>query len=271
MGQSPESSSSEKSRSGGSKSSGHGGRSDESSKSGGKNSGASSDSASKQSGGGLEAGGTPQEQAEKLLGIAREQATTQVASQKERVAESLGALGSALHEASRQMREQDQGQVSGYVDMAAGQVDHLASMLREQDIAQLIDTTGRFARREPTLFLAAAFALGFAGTRFLRSSAPAQNSQRWDTGSSGYESSFEGSDRYGSVAYGAGAGSGGNSGRGTSGTKNSSGFGSSDTGSGFDANRSKGIDDRSGVGAGSGSVSGDNWGAQANAGSGAEG
>ena len=187
------------------------------------------------------------EQAERLVGMAREQATTQVASQKDRAAESLGVLGSALHEASRQLRDQDGGPIAGYVDTAASQVDTLASMLREQDIAQLVDTTARFARREPVLFLTAAFALGFVGTRFLRSSAPSRGSQGWQSGSSEHSPASDGADGFGSEKS------------------------SSRTGGGSDSGRSKGMNDREGVGVGAGSVSGGAWGAHANASSGAEG
>jgi hypothetical protein len=227
-----------------------------------RDSGMSSGGATQQTGEGegIEAGGTPMEQANKLVGMAREQATTQVASQQDRIAGSLSTLGSALHAASRQMREQDEGQMAGYVEMAASQLDHVSGMLREQDIAQLIDATGQFARRQPALFLAAAFAVGFAGTRFLRSSAPSPGSQGWQSGSSGYGSSFDDPGRYGSSASGSGYAPSG-----------SSGYGASDLESGSGYGRTMGTDDRSGAGAATGSASGGAWGSQASFDSGAEG
>lgn len=111
-----------------------------------------------------------QEQVDKLVGMARGQATTQLATQKERAAGTLGSLATALREASRQMRQQDDTVTAGYVDTAAGQVDRLAGILADQDVDELLEATGQFARRQPALFLAAAFALGFAGARFLKSS-----------------------------------------------------------------------------------------------------
>jgi hypothetical protein len=111
-----------------------------------------------------------QEQAGKLVDIAREQATTQLATQKTRAASSLGSLAMALHDVSRQMRDQDDATLVTYVETAAGQIDRLAGMLNEQDVEQLLQTTEQFARRQPALFLASAFALGFVGARFLRSS-----------------------------------------------------------------------------------------------------
>lgn len=111
-----------------------------------------------------------QEQAGKLMGIAREQATSQLATQKVRVASSLGTLATALQDASRQMQDGDGAAMAGYVETAAGQLDHLAKILDEQDVEQLLKATEQFARRQPALFLGAAFALGFAAARFLRSS-----------------------------------------------------------------------------------------------------
>ena len=70
------------------------------------------------------------------------------------------------------MRKQDEGPIAEYVDTAASQVEQFANMLREQDLEQLMNTTAQFARRQPALFLGAAFALGFAATRFIKSSAP---------------------------------------------------------------------------------------------------
>ena len=49
-----------------------------------------------------------EEQAGKLVGKAREQAVAQLAPQKDLVAGTIGAVASALREASRQMREQDE-------------------------------------------------------------------------------------------------------------------------------------------------------------------
>ena len=126
-----------------------------------------------------------QDQAGSMVEQARQQATTQLSSQKERAASTLGTLGSALHEASRQVREQDDTMMAGYIDTAASQVDRLADTLKQQDLGQIIDSTGRFARQQPAVFLAAAIAVGFAGARFLRSSSQTSGQ---GMGSSGYGS-----------------------------------------------------------------------------------
>jgi hypothetical protein len=192
--------------------------------------------------------GHAQEQASSLVGMASQQATSQIGVQKDRAASTLGIVASALQEASRQMRQQDETAMAGYIDAAAGQVEHLATMLREQDINQIINTTAQFARRQPALFLAGAFALGFIGTRFLKSSS---SSREQGSGYTGYESSSEwnrySQGSYGSGSWNAGSGStsGFNSGLGSSGAMGSakgsrgtvgsgSGVGSAGTGSGSD-------------------------------------
>jgi hypothetical protein len=138
-------------------------------------------SASKSGGDGQaqEVAGQVQEQASKLVGDVRKQATGQIATQQERAASTLGLLAEALHETGRQVREQDNGMFAQYVDVGADQLDRLAVALREQDLLELIDSAGRFGRRQPALFLAASFAIGFAGTRFLRSSGQGQSRSSW--------------------------------------------------------------------------------------------
>lgn len=106
----------------------------------------------------------------KLVDVAGEQATSQFTTQQQRLAATLDTVASALHDASSEMRNQDEATSADYVDTAANQVERFAGMLREQDVNQLISATEQFARRRPALFLGVAFALGFAATRFLRSS-----------------------------------------------------------------------------------------------------
>jgi hypothetical protein len=149
---------------------------------------------------GRQAVGQAQEQAGKLAGIAREQATSQLTTQKERAAGSLGTLAMALHDASRQMREQDGAVMADPIDTAAIQLDRLAGMLKDQDINQMISAAEQFARRQPALFLAAAFAVGFAGTRFLRSSSPSSAGQRM--GMEAYRPSWERPDGPSTDAFG---------------------------------------------------------------------
>jgi hypothetical protein len=184
---------------------------------------------------GQEIAGQAQEQASKLVGVAREQATTQLATQKERAAGTLGALASALHDTSRQVRDQNETAMADYVDLAANQVERMANILQEQDLDQLIETTTQFARRQPGLFFAAAIGVGFAAARFLRSSA--------QSGSRQMSASDFGTSRDWTAQYDAGYGRGYASGAGIS--------------SSFDASMARA--DASGLSATTGAQSGGNW------------
>ena len=152
--------------------------------------------------------GQTQAQAQNLVNTAREQATSQLTTQKARAADSLSTIVTALQAASQEVRNQNGGPMADYIDSAAGQVDQIATALRDQDINQLLKTTEQFARRQPALFLAAAFALGFAGTRFLKSSSPSTDRMRQSDGSwqSQDRSGWQSTGSYGSSgSYGAGS------------------------------------------------------------------
>ena len=217
MAQSRESTGSEQSRSGASGSSGSGNSGE---RSRGGSEGAGSGGAG-MSGQGTEIIGQAQDQAMKLVDTARQQATSQISTQQQRLAGTLTTVATALHQASREMRNQDEGPIAEYVDTAANQVEQFANMLRDQDLEQLMTTTAQFARRQPALFLGAAFALGFAATRFIKSSTPSGSGQFGSRDSGLW---YERPDGYGTSSYSSGYGYGGTvSDLGYSGTSGSTG------------------------------------------------
>src|SRR5215213_3553395 len=191
---------------------------------------------------GTEMIGQAQDQAMKLVDTARQQATSQFSLQQQRFAGTLNTVATALHDASRELRKQDEVPIADYVDSAAGQVEQFANTLREQNLEQLMNTTAQFARRQPALFLGAAFALGFAATRFIKSSTPSSRGQI-SSGDSGLW--YERPDGYGTSSYGSGYGYGGGvSDLGYGGTSGSTGqmggFSGSGSGSGMGSSGSKG-------------------------------
>lgn len=113
-----------------------------------------------------------QEQAVKIVGQAREQVEASVKTQTARGSTIATVLTSTLHDAGKQLREQDETAVATYLDQAADQVEQIGSMLDNQDYGQLIGTVRGFAQRQPVLFFAAAVAVGVVGARFLKSSSP---------------------------------------------------------------------------------------------------
>src|SRR5215208_5946062 len=94
----------------------------EQSRSGASGSGASTERTDSGSGGasmsgqGTEIIGQAQDQAMKLVDTARQQATSQISSQQQRLAGTLNTVATALHDASRELRKQDEVPIAEYVD-----------------------------------------------------------------------------------------------------------------------------------------------------------
>ncbi len=110
------------------------------------------------------------QQAGELATRGGEQVKSQLANQKHEAAQRMTPVQTALRETGQQLRKQGQGPVAEYADKAADQVERFAGYLRENDVDRLLNDARGFARRNPTVFLGSAAALGFLATRFLKSS-----------------------------------------------------------------------------------------------------
>jgi type II secretory pathway component HofQ len=119
-----------------------------------------------------------QQQAGHLADQAREQITLQLSNQKQRATSGLDSVARAIRETGRQMQGDGQAPITQAADRAAAQVERVSSFLSQRDVNALHDEAARFARRQTPLFLAGAFAVGWLGARFLKSSAPAETSSR---------------------------------------------------------------------------------------------
>lgn len=115
-------------------------------------------------------GSEAKEQVSNLTDQVRQQATSQITSQKEQLVDTLETVALLLHQAGEHAQHQDKALIANYVDKAAQQVTTLSETLGQQDLTQVVQTTKDFARREPMLFVSGALAAGFLGARFLRSS-----------------------------------------------------------------------------------------------------
>jgi hypothetical protein len=109
-----------------------------------------------------------------MVGEARRKASAEVRgradSGKRQAADALGSVARSLRASSVELRNEQRAQIGDYVDMAADRVDRAASYLRETELADMVGGVERFARRQPAVFLGAAFAIGLIGARFLKSS-----------------------------------------------------------------------------------------------------
>jgi hypothetical protein len=131
---------------------------------------------------------------------AREQVNTQFDTRKDKAVETMGNVATAIRETSDKLK--GVGPLGDVAGRAADSIDHVAEFFEGKQIGDVVRDVERFARREPALFLGAAFAIGLIGGRFLKSSAPQRASQRGYDREGGMEY-----DRY-EEAYGSSFGGG---------------------------------------------------------------
>ena len=91
---------------------------------------------------------------------------------KRSAAEHIESVAQAL-DSARARLDENQPTLAAYAGQIATGVSNLATRLRDGSMEELLDDTRRLARRNPTLFIAGGVALGFALSRFIKSSAEA--------------------------------------------------------------------------------------------------
>ena len=104
----------------------------------------------------------------------RQTAAAQLTSQKTRATEALGSVAAALRQSSEPLRDNNQAMIADYAGKAADQLEQFSARVRERDLTELMDDVNGFARRQPALFVGAAFAAGVLAARFLKSSPDGQ-------------------------------------------------------------------------------------------------
>ena len=109
-------------------------------------------------------------QAGDLASRGGEQVKSQLANQKHEASQRLTPIQTALRETAQQLRKQGQDPVAEYADRASDGVERVSGYLRDKDVDEMVDEARGFARNRPALFLGGALALGFLGSRFLKSS-----------------------------------------------------------------------------------------------------
>jgi hypothetical protein len=108
----------------------------------------------------------------------RNAATAQLTDQKNRATDGLGSIANAVRQTTQQLREQQHDVIAGYVDQAADQIEQFSRRLREREVTQLFSDLQDLSRRQPTLFVGGAFAVGFVAARFLKSGSRSTRSER---------------------------------------------------------------------------------------------
>ena len=111
--------------------------------------------------------------AKDLKDQAASRAKDEAAARKQRVAEGAKAGSSALNKAAEELRGDDRAPswIASGVEQVASSVSEFAETLESKDVGEVRREVTGFARSNPTAFLGACAAAGFAAARFLRAGA----------------------------------------------------------------------------------------------------
>jgi len=104
----------------------------------------------------------------------RQTAAAQLTTQKTRATEALGNVAAAIRQSGQPLRDNNQGMLADYAEKAADRLEQFSTRLGERELTELMDDAKRFARRQPALFVGAAFTVGVLAARFLKSSPDGQ-------------------------------------------------------------------------------------------------
>jgi hypothetical protein len=105
-----------------------------------------------------------------VLGGIKQNVTSRVDEQKNRAADGLGGIANVIHQASDQLRNDNEA-LAQFVDQAGEQLRRFADQIRQKGIGDMFDDVQSFARRRPALFIGGALLVGLGIARFLKSSA----------------------------------------------------------------------------------------------------
>ena len=109
------------------------------------------------------------EKTRELAHKAEAKARSRADEEKDRVAGGMRTVADALRRGGEELPE-DQRAYGRFVDSVASRVDGASHYLESRSVDDLADDVNRFAREHTPAFLSGAFALGFMGARFLKSS-----------------------------------------------------------------------------------------------------
>ena len=105
-----------------------------------------------------------------LMDKLRNGATSQLGAQKDRATEGVSSVAQAVRQSTQQLRDNKHETIAQYMEQAVDRVEQFADQLKEKDVNELMRDAQQFARRNPALFVGAAFGVGVVAARFLKSS-----------------------------------------------------------------------------------------------------
>jgi hypothetical protein len=104
------------------------------------------------------------EQASSLIGQVKDKAFAAASDGKDGLADTIDSLAQSVHKSSEQFAGQ-QDWIASAIERGAAELGTLATALRDNDLATLLEQAQSFARRQPAVFVGACLAGGFALAR----------------------------------------------------------------------------------------------------------
>ena len=102
-----------------------------------------------------------------LLDAARSAAETILEDQKLRTAERVSGMAEAVRCAAQSLDRAENRAIARYADQAADRIEDFSRLIRERQWSEIVADTEDLARRQPTLFVLGAAAIGFLAGRLL--------------------------------------------------------------------------------------------------------
>jgi hypothetical protein len=121
----------------------------------------------------IDTGDTTARQEQSQSGLAdqlRTKASTALSQQKDRATQGLGSIVDAVRNTGRQLGDNNQSGIAGYVNNAADSLQRWTETLQHKDVGEIVEDVQRFGRRQPALFIGLSLGAGLLGARFLKSS-----------------------------------------------------------------------------------------------------
>lgn len=109
-----------------------------------------------------------------------DQAVSKIDEQKSQLARGLSSVADNLRQVDKNLQKTDEempiANVAGkYTSSLAGQIEQFAGYLEKNEVGEMLDDVGDFARKNPAVFIGGAFAAGLLLARFLKSSGSKNN------------------------------------------------------------------------------------------------
>ncbi len=109
------------------------------------------------------------------LGTVKEKAAAIVDEQRGGLAASINGIADAVRQIGDNLNRDGENQIAalagGYGNNLAEQIERISGYVEDKEFGEIAQDVEKFARRNPALFVGAAFTFGVLAARFLKSSA----------------------------------------------------------------------------------------------------